>query len=118
MFVRNEKVEYCSAAGNVGTGIVGKAYVNWGAERMEYEVYTDKGTVISLPPERMRALALLSKQELKLRGSVKGKLAAEGLSIESKWENIVDCLGKTVAPSACIACAAELRFMHLEEASA
>ena len=40
---------------------------------------------------------------------VAAKLKAEGLSINSDWQDIVNCLSKTVQPDFCIAAARELR---------
>ena len=46
---------------------------------------------------------------LKLQEAVVNKLAAEGLTIGSPWEQVVDCLAPVCSPTACIQAAKAMR---------
>lgn len=45
-----------------------------------------------------------------LEGKILAKLRAEGLTIQSPWIDIKECLSKTVAPDLCIKTAKNLKM--------
>lgn len=46
---------------------------------------------------------------LKLQTAIVNKLAASGLTVESPWSEIVDCLAPVVSPTSCIKAAKAMR---------